>query len=96
MLSLLLLIGQVIRTKARWTQKLLLPASVIGGLLGLVVVQLMQRYAPGSESFVSDATAAAIVAEGNGYESALVNFRFIANTVWTTKEAVQKISEARP
>jgi nicotinamidase-related amidase len=41
---------------------------------------------------VSDATAAAIVEEGNGYESALVNFRFIANTVWTTKEAVQKIN----
>ncbi len=40
---------------------------------------------------VSDATAAAIVAEGNGYESALVNFRFIANTVWTTEQAVQKI-----
>ena len=44
---------------------------------------------------VSDATAAAIVDEGNGYESALVNFRFIANTVWTTKEAVQKINEAK-
>lgn len=42
---------------------------------------------------VSDATAAAIVEEGNGYESALVNFRFIANTVWTTKEAVQIINE---
>jgi nicotinamidase-related amidase len=41
---------------------------------------------------VSDATAAAIVEEGNGYESALVNIRFIANTVWTTKEAVQKIN----
>ena len=41
---------------------------------------------------VSDATAAAIVEEGNGYESALVNFRFIANTVWTTEEAVQKIN----
>ena len=40
---------------------------------------------------VSDATAAAIVAEGNGYEAALVNFRFIANTVWTTEQAVQKI-----
>lgn len=40
---------------------------------------------------VSDATAAAIVEEGNGYESALVNFRFIANTVWTTEVAVQKI-----
>ena len=43
---------------------------------------------------ISDATAAAIVEEGNGYEAALVNFRFIANTVWTTKEAVQKISES--
>lgn len=42
---------------------------------------------------VSDATAAAIVAEGNGYEAALVNFRFIANTVWTTKEAVQKMAQ---
>lgn len=41
---------------------------------------------------VSDATAAAIVEEGNGYESALVNFRFIANTVWTTEVAVQKIN----
>ena len=44
---------------------------------------------------VSDATAAAIVEEGDGYEAALVNFRFIANTVWTTKEAVQKISHAK-
>jgi nicotinamidase-related amidase len=44
---------------------------------------------------VSDATAAAIVEEGNGYEAALVNFRFIANTVWTTEEAVQKINEAK-
>jgi len=40
---------------------------------------------------VSDATAAAIVEEGNGYESALVNFRFIANTVWTTQQALQEI-----
>jgi nicotinamidase-related amidase len=44
---------------------------------------------------VSDATAAAIVEEGNGYESALVNFRFIANTVWTTKVAVEKINAAQ-
>ncbi len=36
---------------------------------------------------VSDATAAAQVEEGDGYASALVNFRFIANTVWTTREA---------
>ncbi len=44
---------------------------------------------------VSDATAAAILEEGNGYESALVNFRFIANTVWTTKEAVKKIKDTK-
>lgn len=42
---------------------------------------------------VSDATAAAIVDEGDGYKAALVNFRFIANTVWTTKEAKQIISK---
>ena len=44
---------------------------------------------------VSDATAAAIVEEGDGYQAALVNFRFIANTVWTTEEAVQKINHAK-
>lgn len=43
---------------------------------------------------VKDATAGAIVPDGNGYESALVNFRFIANTVWTTKEAVHNIKES--
>jgi nicotinamidase-related amidase len=40
---------------------------------------------------VKDATAAAQVEEGDGYAAALVNFRFIANTVWTTEEARQAI-----
>jgi len=44
---------------------------------------------------VSDATAAAQVEEGDGYAAALVNFRFIANTVWTTEVAVQKISDTK-
>jgi len=44
---------------------------------------------------VSNATAAAQVAEGDGYQAALINFRFIANTVWTTKEATQAISESK-
>lgn len=44
---------------------------------------------------VSDATAAAIVAEGDGYQAALVNFRFIASTVWTTEQAVQKINTGK-
>lgn len=42
---------------------------------------------------VSDATAAAEVEEGNGYEAALVNFRFIANAVWTTEEAIDALGE---
>ena len=40
---------------------------------------------------VKDATAAAQVEEGDGYAAALVNFRFIANTVWTTNEATNAI-----
>ena len=43
---------------------------------------------------VKDATAAAIVPDGNGYESALVNFRFIANAVWTTEEAKDIINSS--
>ena len=42
---------------------------------------------------VTDGTAAAIVPEGDGYKAALVNFRFIANDLWTTKEATQKMKE---
>lgn len=42
---------------------------------------------------VSDATAAAIVPEGNGYEAALVNFRYMANDVWSTDEALSAISK---
>lgn len=42
---------------------------------------------------VKDATAAAIVPDGNGYEAALVNFRFMANAVWTTEEAIKAITQ---
>ena len=38
---------------------------------------------------VKDATAAAIVPDGDGYAAALVNFRFMANAVWTTEEALK-------
>jgi len=37
---------------------------------------------------VSDGTAAAIIPEGDGYAAAMVNFRFMANDVINTKEAV--------
>jgi len=42
---------------------------------------------------VKDATAAAKVPEGNGYDAALTNFRFLANTVWSTEEAVALLSQ---
>jgi nicotinamidase-related amidase len=41
---------------------------------------------------VKDATAAAKVPEGDGYLAAIINFRYIANAVWTTDEAVKRIS----
>ncbi|MEJ8567988.1 isochorismatase family protein [Elongatibacter sediminis] len=44
---------------------------------------------------VTDATAAAQVPEGDGYQAALINFRFIANATWTTREAVRAIRAAR-
>jgi nicotinamidase-related amidase len=40
---------------------------------------------------VSDATAAAIVPDYDGYAAAMTNFRMIANAVWTTDQAVAKI-----
>ena len=40
---------------------------------------------------VRDATAAAIIPEGDGYLAALINCRYIANAVWTTDEAVARI-----
>jgi nicotinamidase-related amidase len=43
---------------------------------------------------VKDATAAAILPEGDGYLAALTNFRYMANAVWTTEEAVQLIKDA--
>jgi len=43
---------------------------------------------------VRDAVAAAKVPEGDGYLAALINFRFIANGVWTTDETVKRLMQA--
>ncbi len=43
---------------------------------------------------VSDATAAAKVPEGDGYQAALVNYRFLANAVRNTEEVVKAIANA--
>lgn len=43
---------------------------------------------------VRDATAGAIVPEGDGYLAALINFRMVANGVWWTKDAVERIQKS--
>jgi nicotinamidase-related amidase len=40
---------------------------------------------------VADATAAAKLPHYDGYEAAFINFRFIANGVWTTSATVQRL-----
>jgi len=42
---------------------------------------------------VKDATAAAQIPDGDGYLAALTNFRMIANAVWSTDEAVAKLTK---
>ncbi|MEM8959777.1 MAG: cysteine hydrolase [Pseudomonadota bacterium] len=42
---------------------------------------------------VRDATAGAKVPEGDGYLAALINFRMIANAVWWTDQAVDRIAQ---
>lgn len=43
---------------------------------------------------IRDATAAAKIPEGDGYAAAIVNFRYMANAVWTTDEAITQINAA--
>lgn len=43
---------------------------------------------------VRDATAAAKLPEGDGYLAALTNFRYVANALWTTEDAVARIRAA--
>ena len=43
---------------------------------------------------ITDATAAAVVPDWDGYASAMTNFRFMANTTWTTAEAVAALRGA--
>lgn len=46
-------------------------------------------------SVVRDATAAAKLPEGDGYQAALTNFRYVANGLWTTDETVARIAAAK-
>lgn len=41
---------------------------------------------------MKDATAAANIPEGDGYLAAITIFRYMANAVWNTDEAVERMS----
>ncbi len=43
---------------------------------------------------IRDATAAAKLPEGDGYASAIINFRYMANAVWSTEEVLKNIEDA--
>jgi nicotinamidase-related amidase len=45
-------------------------------------------------AMVRDATAGTKNEEGDGYQTALVNFRFLAHALWTTRETVERMREA--
>jgi len=45
-------------------------------------------------AMVRDATAGARNEEGDGYQAALINWRFLAHALWTTDEAVRFIEAA--
>lgn len=45
-------------------------------------------------AMVRDATAGALNEEGDGYQAALVNFRFLAHALWTTEETVAHMRAA--
>ncbi len=68
---------------------------ILGGMSANLCVEAHMRelLEQGFEvAVVKDATAAAKVPDGDGYAAAITNFRFIANAVWTTEEAVEHMT----
>jgi len=71
---------------------------ILAGMSGNLCVESHMRdlLEEGFEvAVVWDATASAIVPEGNGFEASMTNYRFIANAVWNTKKAVELIKATK-
>ncbi|MBN9119845.1 MAG: cysteine hydrolase [Planctomycetes bacterium] len=82
----------VLQLRKRRVEKVIL-AGPVGNLC--VEAHLRDFLEHGFEvAAVRDATAGARNEEGDGYRAALVNFRFMAHAVWTTREAVRFMREA--
>lgn len=45
---------------------------------------------------IRDATAGSKIPEGDAYAAALLNFRWLANGLWTTAQAVEALAQPRP
>ena len=76
-------------------RKLKVDQVILAGMSANLCVQahLHELLETGFEvAVVKDATAAAKLPEGDGYLAALTNFRYMANAVWTTDEAVARIA----
>jgi len=70
---------------------------ILGGMSANLCVEshLRELTEMGFEiAVVKDATAAAVIPDGDGYAAAMTNFRFIASALWTTEEAVANIKAA--
>jgi nicotinamidase-related amidase len=82
----------VLQLRKRRIEKVIL-AGPVGNLC--VEAHLRDFLEHGFEvAMVRDATAGTKNEEGDGYQAALVNFRFLAHALWTTQEAVGLMREA--
>jgi nicotinamidase-related amidase len=73
---------------------------ILGGMSSNLCVEshLRELLEAGFEvAVVTDATAGAIVPDDglDGYQSALTNFRFLANDLWTTDEAMKAMGSSK-
>ncbi|GGF86003.1 isochorismatase [Azorhizobium oxalatiphilum] len=70
---------------------------ILAGMLANMCVEshLRDLLESGYEvAVVRDAVGAPKVPEGDGYLAALINFRYMANAVWTTSQALAKMGQA--
>ena len=82
----------VLQLRKRWVDRVILAGMSANLCTESHLRELLEQ---GFEiAVVSDATAAAKLAEGDGYQAALTNFRFMANAVWTTEEAKANMESA--
>jgi len=71
---------------------------ILAGMLSNLCVEshLREFLERGFEvAIVRDAVAGPKTPEGDGYASALVNYRYIANALWTTEQTVQRLQAGK-